>query len=251
MQVTNFRLGSVCAVLLALAASTASADYVTGSEDIRDRQVSGDFSWRYSYTRSFDGEQVMKHVEINFVFSGFSDTFDTDAYRAQAEANIEAVWNNKFKVRSDTGDEFPVVIDVTTTGPFNQTVTVFNNTRNTTDRIYSMTKWYALSDTRSLQAHEFGHMIGLFDEYAGGAVDDPAILSSDGLMGLGALSTNPVMYARYYQQFADFMTELNASGPDVHTFTLVPVPLPPSLALMGGPLGVMLCWRIVGRKQRS
>lgn len=251
MQVTYFRAGLVCAALLALTVSTASADYVTGSEDIRGRQVSGAFSWRYSYTRSFDGDQVTKHVEINFLFDGFSESFDTAAYKAQAEANIEAVWNNKYKVRSNTGDEFPVVIDVTTTGPFNQTVTVFNNTRNNTDRIYSMTKWYALSDTRSLQAHEFGHMLGLFDEYAGGAVDDPAILSSDGLMGLGALSTNPVMYARYYQQFADFMTDLNASGPESYTFALVPVPLPPSLALMGGPLGMMLCWRIVGRRQRA
>ncbi len=251
MDLRFIGVGSVCAALLALSVSTASAAYVTGSEDIRGRQVSGDFSWRYSYTRSFDGEQVVKHVEINFLFDGFSESFDTEAYKAEAEASIEAVWNNKFKVRSDTGDEFPVVIDVTTTGPFNQTVTVFNNTRNNTDRIYSMTKWYELSDIGTFKAHEFGHMLGLFDEYVGGAVDDPAILSSDGLMGLGALTTNPVMYARYYQQFEDFMNQLHASGPNAHTFSLVPVPLPPGLVLMGSSLGVMLGLRLVGRRQRA
>lgn len=251
MALTFMRVASVCAVLLALTVSTARADYVTGSEEIRGRQVSGAFSWRYSYTRFFDGEQVVKHVEINFLFDGFGESFDTEAYKAEAEASIESVWNNKFKVRSDTGDEFPVVIDVTTTGPFNQTVTVFNNTSNNTDRIFSMTKWYALSDIGTFKAHEFGHMLGLFDEYVGGAVDDPAILSNDGLMGLGALTTNPVMYPRYYQQFADFMNQLHASGPNAHTFSLVPVPLPPSLVLMGGPLGLMVCWRVLGRKQAA
>lgn len=99
-------------------------------------------------------------------------------------------------------------MDVTTTGPFDQTVTVHKG-----DGRADMTNWYE-TDTASINAHEFGHMLGLFDEYIGGAVDQypNPTLSNDGLMGLGALNPNPVMYERYYQQYLDYMRQLNPTG---------------------------------------
>ncbi|WP_130301105.1 MULTISPECIES: PEP-CTERM sorting domain-containing protein [unclassified Duganella] len=92
-----------------------------------------------------------------------------------------------------------------------------------------MTNWYT-GDSASVKAHEVGHMMGLFDEYIGGAVDKypGPTLSDDGLMGLGALSDKPVMYSRYYQQYYDYIKKLNPDG----SFILLTVPEPSQVMLL-------------------
>jgi PEP-CTERM motif len=86
--------------------------------------------------------------------------------------------------------------------------------------------WF-VGDTASVNAHEFGHMLGLFDEYIGGAIDrypNPT-LSDTGLMGLGALSATPEMLSRYYGQYLGFISTLNPDStfqlPEPSTFILV------------------------------
>lgn len=212
----------------------AIAAYVTGSEYVNYLRQSpaytvgadayGPFEWNVRYTRSFDGTQFRKDVQVGFAFDAALNFTEEQklAYRVAAETNIEQTWNGRYYIEDTaTHTYFPLLVDVTLIGPIDQTVTV-KATRGASDPVYDMTHWYVDQDTRSYQAHEFGHMLGLFDEYLGGAlnqVPDP-LLSADGLMGLGALSTTPVMYARYYQQYLDFMNSLNPGG----SFRLVPEP---------------------------
>lgn len=242
---------SACAgmALLALLAGSAAGALTTGSENVsgsrataeytHDSNTYGPFGWNYSYTRSFDGEKFTKHLEIDFDFDaglGWDDT-QKNAYKANAEAAIEGQWNNKFKIKdNNTGISYPLTVDMTTTGPFNQTVEVeFRTGGNVIDPINNptpttMSHWHS-DETAQAMAHEFGHMLGLFDEYIGGAVNqypDP-LLSNDGLMGLGALLANPVMYPRYYQQYLDYMYQLNSSG----SFSLIPEPASWLLLTMG------------------
>lgn len=219
-----------------LACHSAYANLNTGSENVsgnrntpqyeHDGKTYGPYGWTFSYTRGFDGLKLYKHVEIDFEFDaelGWDDA-QKAAYKAGIEAAIEGIWNNKFKIKDEnTGKHYALTVDVTTTGPFNQTVKVHKG-----DGRADMLNWYE-TDTGSINAHEFGHMLGLYDEYMGGAVDkypNPT-LSDDGLMGLGALNANPVMYERYYQQYLDYMKELNKGG----TFTMVRVPAPSSAVL--------------------
>jgi hypothetical protein len=218
------------------------------------------FGWNVRYDRYFDGAKVVKHVEIDFQFAegtGLDDAQKT-AWKTQAEKNIEGVWNNKFFVE-DTANRLviPVMVDVTLTGPFDQAVSIVKRpddcaTRpNDLDCRDNLAKWFTDSKAAT-QAHEFGHMIGLYDEYLGGAVDkfpNPT-LSDDGVMGFGALLDNPKMYARYYQQYQDFLSGISfdvysslvgsrVGEVTVGAFVLRPVPEPGVLVLTACGLAVL------------
>ena len=229
--------------------STSASALITGDELVTgsistpqytDAGVTyGPFAANFSYIRSFDGAQVVKDVQINFVFDtalGFGAAQQA-AYRAGVEANIEGIWNNKYVI-VDTANNtlFPVVVDVTTTGPrFDQSVNVHPGSGRA-DVLN-----FFVGDTASVNAHEFGHMLGLFDEYIGGAIDrypNPT-LSDTGLMGLGALSATPEMLSRYYDQYLGYITALN---PD-HTFQLASVPEPSTIILLSLGSGVGLLVR--------
>lgn len=200
----------------------------------------GPFELQASYKQSFDGTALTKHVDIGFVFGpGFSDG-QKSAFRAAAVTNIENIWNNKFLI-TDTANSrsFPLAVGVMTAGPvFDQNVTVHPGSART-----DALNWYAASITPQVMAHEFGHMIGLFDEYVGGSIDkhpNPT-LSNTGLMGLGALNEKPEMLPRYYQSYLDFMNALNPGG----SFALTVAPEPSTLFLVAsGVTGLMASRRL-------
>jgi hypothetical protein len=210
-------------------ALTTGSEFVTGTLATAQYTDAGNtygpFVSNFSYIRSFDGARVAKDVQINFVFDaalGF-DAAQQAAYRATVEGNIEGIWNNKYAIVDTANNRvFPVVVDVTTTGPrFDQSVTVHSGNGRA-----DVQNWF-VGDTASVNAHEFGHMLGLFDEYIGGAIDrypNPT-LSDTGLMGLGALSATPEMLARYYGQYLGFISTLNPDStfqlPGPSTFILV------------------------------
>lgn len=227
-------------------AAALSLSFNTGSENVSGTlstpqytdqgQTYGPFELDFSYTRSFDGATLTKHVEINFLFDsapGFNDG-QKSAYKAAAETNIENIWNSRFVITDIANNRiFPLAVDVTTTGPtFNQNVAVHSGSGRENALNFFQ------NSTRSVMAHEFGHHLGLFDEYIGGAVDrypNPT-LTDTGLMGLGALNVNPEMLPRYYQQYLNFMNTLNPG----HSFTLAAVPEPSTLLLLAsGVFGLL------------
>lgn len=207
------------AAIAFVAPKPVAALYITGSEHVTDVLFTprytdagityGPFGLGLSYLRSFDGTRVTADVQINFLFDtalGF-DEAERTLYRASVEANVERIWNNKFAITDTiTHHTFPVVIDLTTTGPsFDQFVAVHSGSGRA-----DALNWF-VGDTASVSAHELGHMLGLFDEYIGGAVNrypNPT-LSGTGLMGFGALTTNPEMFPRYYDQYLGFVSGLN------------------------------------------
>jgi hypothetical protein len=206
-------------------------DVIPGSTDATEY---GPYGWTYTYQRSFDGNKITKHLEIDFKFDADVPDAEKDAFKKNVESNIEGVWNNKFAVLDPTnGKKYPAVLDITLTGPFDQTVQVHKaSTAIPTD----LSNW-STADTNNTQAHEVGHMLGLYDEYVGGAIKIPnPTISNDGVMGYGGArgATGWKMYDRYYQQYADFMNSLHGQG----GFKLVTVPLPSALLL--GPLGFAL-----------
>ena len=195
----------------------------------------GPFESQPSYRQSFDGTTLTKQVGIGFMFEpSFSDA-QKSAFKAAAVTNIESIWNNKFLI-TDTAHNrsFPLGVAVMTTGPvFDQSVNVNPGAGRT-----NVQNWYAVGLTPQVMAHEFGHMIGLFDEYVGGGVDkhpNPT-LSNTGLMGLGALNDKPEMLPRYYQSYLDFMNVLNPGG----SFALTVAPEPSTLFLVAsGVIGFL------------
>lgn len=185
----------------------------------------------------------MKDIQIKFNFDaglGYTDQQKTD-YISKVSTGAEGIWGNKYAIKdTNTGQMIPILVDISNDGPFNQTVQVHAGSGRS-----DMLNWY-VGDSVSVNAHEVGHMMGLFDEYIGGAVDkypNPT-LSSDGLMGLGALSDKPVMYARYYQQYYDYILKLNPTG----SFMLTSVPEPSELLLM--MIGLTFMGLYAHRRQR-
>jgi hypothetical protein len=234
--------------------SPATATYITGSERVSGSITTpqygdaslldnagnpgpfGPFGLAFSYTRSFDGTSLLKNVEINFVFdAGFTEAQQA-AYRTAAETNVEGIWNNRFSILdTDTNVAFPLSVDLTTTGPFDQTVAVHMGTGRG-----NALNWFE-NYTAPVEAHEFGHMLGLFDEYIGGAVNQypNPTLSNEGLMGLGALNLEPLMLPRYYEQYLDYMNTLNPG----HHFTITSVPEPSTLLLLFTGMFALLVFR--------
>ena len=89
------------------------------------------------------------------------------------EQGIEGIWSDKFSLSDSTGS-YAIRFDVQFVGTGNQHYDV--NVSNSYGRC-DMLNWCTRTDwgpdyQDELAAHEFGHMIGAFDEYAGGATYD-------------------------------------------------------------------------------
>ena len=229
----NRTVASLCFAAAIVAVSVtpkpARGDLTPGTQDMNfDRStpaytipgnatVYGPYGWNANYTRGFDGGLFEKDIQINFKFDANIPNLGTQAQQTAwvntAITGLEAIWDNKYEIHDNqTGQNYPIIVNVTTQGPFNQIVQVSAGPGRS-----DMTHWYS-DNTASVDAHEVGHMMGLYDEYKGGAIDpvgitagnnngnpenpdDPpqnpppanpgtlnanAILSNDGLMGLGA-----------------------------------------------------------------
>ncbi len=266
-------VGAILCALGATGAQSALTPYVQ-KVDARISSPSG-FTWDVSYEAIFDGSSLVKHVEIDFLFRdvlGFTPAQKT-AWKNDAEMAIESIWNDKYRiVDTVNGKSYALSVDVTQEGyprpglpnGFDQAVTVLPQPAdcasrpNALDCRDNMLNWFDdSSDT--IKAHEFGHMIGLFDEYVGGALDklNNATLSNDGLMGLGALSDTPVFYARYFQSYVDFLNgvplteyqRLAGNGLQPGQFVLVAVPEPSTWAML--VVGSMMLGFGVRRARRT
>lgn len=268
---TTRHLGA--ALLLALSAAWAPAAHADSAVEAAVESVTrhitavAPFSWDVSYDHAFDGISVVTRVEIAFLIPipGYTDQQKAQ-WIAQTEAEVEYLWNDNFRIHDQANNRFyDLELDVVPVLPFSgadQTIDVTvrpaSCDANPGDLACrdSMIHWFEDAHP-SIKAHELGHMLGLFDEYPGGAVSPTSpITSNDGVMGFGALSDTPVFYSRYYQPFLAFMNRL---GPDdianpggalsfadyqrvvggnvsMPVFALVAVPEPGTWALMGAGL---------------
>jgi hypothetical protein len=200
--------------------------------------VGGDrnqFAWDYLYTVSFDAVLGLTVDEqINFIAGNGVSANDLAAAKQRWIAGIENAWNNQFDLLKDDLYSFPIHFDITDSGPFDQNVLV-----NTGNGRADLTHWY-LDNSGLVAGHEFGHMLGLFDEYIGGATDPENPIISEDLMG--SVDPGAGVVAEYYQQFADWMDENDPYG---ESWTLQKVPEPSSLILLGiGAISlVAYAWR--------
>ncbi|MCD6365699.1 MAG: PEP-CTERM sorting domain-containing protein [Planctomycetes bacterium] len=222
-------IGLTCLMALGLSAAPACAELLPAGEDVsgtgytpqyeHGEHTYGPYWWEYSYFRYFDGEQVTKDIQIDFVFHiEEMSAEDEQQWGLDAEAAIEARWNGRYQIRDNTTTmAYPVGVDVTLDGPFDQTVDVWAEGEGPAGSAdpgrTNMSNWHA-DDSDSIVSHEFGHMMGLYDEYWGGAIDDPEdpTIEVAALMGLGALNENPEMPPRYYEQFFEFICALDPQG---------------------------------------
>lgn len=190
-------VGLVVLFIVVLLASTASAleipwETQTGSLS------GGIYGWSYSYDIGFFNETLMIDVDIALI-----GTDPGSALMAQWESGIETLWStDRFDV--------PILFNVdwvTTAADYYVTVTAGTGR-------WDMLHWYTVGAAgwgdeyqEEVAAHEYGHMIALWDEYAGGAVDPLTGLIDTG--GLMATLDGPTL-DYYYDAFLTWYEERRA-----------------------------------------
>lgn len=149
-----------------------------------------------------------------------------DVFEPQAESlkgalldlwtySIETWWSNRFACASGTGLACPLIFRVSW-GQHAGDFEIFVDDEDPEDKRSNATMWEisvaALKDPSLLpdydnnigmgMVHEFGHLIGLFDEYEEGACDG-GVVNTTSIMADMWTTTNPDFPARLFQRFAD------------------------------------------------
>lgn len=131
--------------------------------DYYEARSDGGYAWYVRYDLAFDGKDFVVTTDIDLVGA------PPGATQQVWEQGIERVWNGKASLTDGVG-VYDIRFDVRfVDSGADQQVTVHSAYGNN-----DMQNWYLQSPWGNdyqdeLAAHEFGHMIGAFDEYDGGA----------------------------------------------------------------------------------
>ena len=139
------------------------------------------FNWRSSYDISFVNQDLI--IDVDVFLAGFDPG---QALRDIWEDGIESIWSNAFDI-SDGTYYYDTIFNVDwLTSPSNSDHFVIVREGNGN---VDLANWYTgtpsgrgFNNQGRVAAHEFGHMIGLLDEYNGGATL-PGTVRSDSIMG--------------------------------------------------------------------
>ena len=182
--------------------------------------VFGDFSWPYFYSLSLSGNTPV--AQVNIELTGYD--LGT-ALRNQWESGVEYAWGRQYD---------PIVLNrlwVATSGLADGIVTFHQGLGH-----MDMLNWYTSGPSGwpesyegMLAGHEVGHMIGLYDEYYGGAVNPSTFYI---MADLG-----PVQ-ARYHTRMVDWL-EVTSGRPSLN-LAADSAPEPAAATLIAiGILGVL------------
>lgn len=155
------------------------------SVDYYENRADGGYSWYVHYDLSFDGSAFTITSKINLTGD------DAGALVSTWEKGIETLWSNKFCL-SDGASAYAIKVDVQFTDVNADYDVAVHNSYGACDLLnwYTDTAW-GPDYQDELAAHEFGHMIGMFDEYAGGATWNGQTANGTIMSDLGsALSAN-------------------------------------------------------------
>ncbi|MEQ9459999.1 MAG: hypothetical protein RIG82_03495 [Phycisphaeraceae bacterium] len=202
---------------IALSAFLACPLAAAPLDDIAEETVTGrqtsppNYGWGYGYDIEFEDSALNISMDIKLEFDDGISAETQAALKDTWEAGIESTWNDKFDVIKDGTWRFPINVEVNWVDP-HHTVRVRPGPATSTSNTWDT------KDNGNVAAHEFGHLFGLFDEYAGGALDGDMTLDGTSIMGVSPTATGAPPKSRHYQGFLDW---LSAKSP-TQTFTLEP-----------------------------
>jgi hypothetical protein len=162
------------------------------------KQSAGNYSWPYGYDIALKNQAIQITVAINFVpVAGINMPY-LNQVKQTWESGIESTWSNRFAVTLPSGRHLPILVDAIFRGPnFHHDIIVRSGKAGS-----DVLNWN-ITDTPAIAAHEFGHLLGVFDEYEGGAlspetnlIDTTSIMTSNPRKGQ--------VYARHYLDILDW-----------------------------------------------
>jgi hypothetical protein len=164
---------------------------ITGS-----RNADNGYAWKYGYNVAVEHGRLIIKVSINLIPAGGVTQPELNRVKPLWEKGIERIWNNSFALETTSGQRYPMIVDVSFRGPHFHHDVIVRPGNGRTDEL----NWNIL-DSPELVAHEFGHMIGMYDEYEKGALAlENAVIDPNSIM-----TSNPgeeaVTCARHYKPF--------------------------------------------------
>lgn len=137
--------------------------FTTKAVDYQENRADGGFAWHVRFDLSFQNADVLSTLRVKLTGA------DPGASKSVWLAGIKEIWNNK--VLFDDGSrlyEAKLNFSFVTSGE-HRSVAVHAGTGH-----FNLDNWYVDSDFPAgfddeSAAHEVGHMLGAFDEYAGGS----------------------------------------------------------------------------------
>jgi hypothetical protein len=178
-----FLLLTIAFMLMAQEAS--SKPYVFDKE-----MQSGNTLWKAAFDLLNEPEQVVLVVRVSLLSSQNVKKIKVKEAASNWEREIEKRWNGLFKAQID-GLTKNLVFDVKFTHhqPHHKVLLRSGNWRPNSHN------WY-LDMPSSVAAHEFGHLLGAYDEYSGGALDPNSMLI-DGSSLMGANTSKGTLFIRH------------------------------------------------------
>jgi len=185
----------------AVDAVTIDSETVSGHISAANR-----FNWRDGYDIELRDKQIIIKVAVNLVPGNGVGELELDRIKPGWEKEIENTWSKQFAVQTTTGQHYPIIVDVTFKGiRFHHDVIIRPGGRCCSTEL----NWN-IWDTPKAIAHEFGHMLGNYDEYRQGALDPVKnIIDPTSIM-----TSNPkhgMVYPRHFQRFLGWFKENNRS----------------------------------------
>ena len=139
------------------------ASFAARPVDYYEYRADGGYTWYVKYGLGFDGSAF--NVQTRIHLSGA----DPGTTKQVWETGMEQIWSNKFSL-SDGAGQYAIRFDV----QFVDSGADYDVTVHSGSGGNDMLNWYLGNPwgpgyQDELAAHEYGHMLGAFDEYAGGA----------------------------------------------------------------------------------
>jgi hypothetical protein len=157
------------------------------------------YSWRYGYSVELKEGLLLVDVDVNLIPMGSVSGFDVERVRPGWEACVEQVWSRQFALETSHGHSYPIIIDMrfTVSSPFHKVLVRPGGGGD------DALNWKIWSDPE-LIAHEFGHLLGVYDEYKSGGTDPEG--AKEDKTSIMTLNPTPQCrtYARHYLRFRDW-----------------------------------------------
>ena len=149
------------------AGNAAENTLTIAKQNIREEIVGlNGFSWHYGFDIELKQQIVIVSVAINLIPASGVSRVELSRVKPIWKKGMEQIWSNKYAIKTKSGQTYPIKVKVRFRGPkFHHSVIVRSG------KGYSDELNWNLRDTEQIVAHEFGHMLGAFDEYKRGAND--------------------------------------------------------------------------------
>jgi hypothetical protein len=208
------KIAGMMLIFLSLITLCTNAGAVTYEWEHQSKYMtSGVYGWVSSYDIGFYNDTLM--VDVDIYLAGYTPA---DTLKSRWESGIESIWStSRFTVPISFN------VDWVTTG-YDYVVNVTNSTGR-----WNMLNWYTIGAggwgdayQEEVAAHEYGHMIGEWDEYAEGAVDpETQLINTGGIMH----TLNGGTLDHYYADFLAWYDNKLNSVPVIEPDPIIPKPI--------------------------